>query len=73
VLAMDFRHCQILDPVGSAVAFPKSIEFWKDRRTSDKRFDRRTSSIITTGASADYVSNPQHARASSEAPAMIRP
>jgi hypothetical protein len=23
---------QILDPVGSAVAFPKSIEFWKDRR-----------------------------------------
>jgi hypothetical protein len=21
-----------LDPVGSAVAFPKSIEFWKDRR-----------------------------------------
>ena len=33
VLAMDFRHCQILDPVGDAVAFPKSIEFWKDRRT----------------------------------------
>jgi hypothetical protein len=32
VLAMDFRHCQILDPVGDAVAFPKSIEFWKDRR-----------------------------------------
>jgi hypothetical protein len=31
---MDFRHCQILDPVGSAVAFPKSIEFWKDRRIS---------------------------------------
>ena len=29
---MDFRHCQILDPVGDAVAFPKSIEFWKDRR-----------------------------------------
>jgi hypothetical protein len=24
VLAMDFRHCQILDPVGDAVAFPKS-------------------------------------------------
>ena len=21
---MDFRHCQILDPVGDAVAFPKS-------------------------------------------------
>jgi hypothetical protein len=34
VLAMDFRHCQILDPVGDAVAFPKSIEFWKDRRIS---------------------------------------
>ena len=32
VLAMDFRHCQVLDPVGDAVAFPKSIEFWKDRR-----------------------------------------
>jgi hypothetical protein len=29
---VDFRHCQVLDPVGSAVAFPKSIEFWKDRR-----------------------------------------
>jgi hypothetical protein len=24
-----------LDPVGDAVAFPKSIEFWKDRRISD--------------------------------------
>jgi hypothetical protein len=32
VLAVDFRHCQVLDPVGDAVAFPKSIEFWKDRR-----------------------------------------
>jgi hypothetical protein len=39
VLAMDFRHCQILDPVGDAVAFPKSIEFWKDRRII---IDRRT-------------------------------
>jgi hypothetical protein len=29
---VDFRHCQVLDLVGSAVAFPKSIEFWKDRR-----------------------------------------
>jgi hypothetical protein len=33
---MDFRHCQILDPVGDAVAFPKSIEFWKDRRITAK-------------------------------------
>eukprot|EP01047_Picozoa_sp_COSAG01_P035196 COSAG01_NODE_2684_length_7258_cov_33.765791_3_plen_90_part_00 len=32
VLAVDFRHYQVLDLVGSAVAFPKSIEFWKDRR-----------------------------------------
>ena len=31
-MRVDFRHCQVLDPVGSAVAFPKSIEFWKDRR-----------------------------------------
>jgi pyridoxine/pyridoxamine 5'-phosphate oxidase len=26
-----------LDPVGDAVAFPKSIEFWKDRRIRLKR------------------------------------
>jgi hypothetical protein len=32
VMARQFGHCQVLDPVGSAVAFPKSIEFWKDRR-----------------------------------------
>jgi hypothetical protein len=32
VMRVDFRHCQVLDLVGSAVAFPKSIEFWKDRR-----------------------------------------
>jgi hypothetical protein len=32
VMRVDFRHCQVLDPVGDAVAFPKSIEFWKDRR-----------------------------------------
>jgi hypothetical protein len=32
VLAGHFRRCQILDLVGDAVAFPKSIEFWKDRR-----------------------------------------
>ena len=36
VLAMDFRHCQVLDPVGDAVAFPK---FWKDRR--NYQYDRR--------------------------------
>jgi hypothetical protein len=24
VMRVDFRHCQVLDPVGDAVAFPKS-------------------------------------------------
>jgi hypothetical protein len=49
VLAMDFRHCQILDPVGSAVAFPKSIEFWKDRRIEfwkDRRIEPLCSAIF---------------------------
>jgi hypothetical protein len=35
-MGVDFRHCQVLDLVGSAVAFPKSIEFWKDRRMGYK-------------------------------------
>jgi hypothetical protein len=49
VLAMDFRHCQILDPVGSAVAFPKSIEFWKDRRIEFWKDRRIAAKLLLRG------------------------
>jgi hypothetical protein len=53
-MRVDFRHCQVLDPVGSAVAFPKSIEFWKDRRMPIE-----TKSFVPTCQSESDVSAPR--------------